>query len=152
MSVAKVTLIFNSVLGVADRVLQICYYALTHKNNRFVLSTADDIAITFIFLPLGLHFIIILTFVLFHYEQGITFLTKIKSFFVYLISSELLLPFGVHESFKTKYSESADNPLITMKILNAIHALFISIPQIIIISINSSARDEFEKIDIASMV
>ena len=151
MSVAKVTLIFNSVLGVADRVLQICYYALTHKNNSF-LSSADDIAFTFIFLPLGLHFIIILTFVLFHYEQGITFLTKIKSFFLYLISSELLLPVGIHESFKTKYSEYADNPLVTMKILNAIHALFISIPQIIIISVNSSARDEFEKIDIAAMV
>ena len=156
MSVAKITLIFNSVLGVADRVLQICYYALTHKNKYFVSLaddvSADDIALTFIFLPLSLHFIIILTFVLFHYEQGITFITKIKSFFVYLISSELLFPVGIHESFKTKYSEYADNPLVTMKILNAIHALFISIPQIIIISVNSSAMGEFEKIDIASIV
>ena len=59
---------------------------------------------------------------------------------------------GVHESFKTKYSESADNPIVTMKILNSFHALFVAVPQIIIISINSSARDNFEKIDIASMV
>ena len=147
----KVTLFFNSIIGVADRVLQICFYALTFNNNKFQQS-ADNIALTFIFLPLGLHFIIILTFVLFHYEKGITFLTKIKSFFLYLISSELLLPMGVHESFKTKYSEYADNPLVTMKILNVIHALFISIPQIIIISVNSSANDKFEKIDIASLV
>ena len=150
MSVAKITLIFNSVIGVAERVIQICYYALTHKNDDFV-SDADKIALTFIFLPLGLHFIIIITFVLFHYEQRITFLTKIKSFFLYLISSELLFPIGVHESFKTKYSKNADNPLVTMKILNAIHILFISIPQIIIISVNSSANDKFEKIDIASL-
>ena len=156
MSVAKITLIFNSVLGVADRVLQICYYALTHKNKSFDSLpddiAADDIALTFIFLPLGLHFIIILTFVLFHYEQGITFLTRIKSFFVYIISSELLLPMGIHESFKTKYSENADNHIVTMKLLNSFHALFVSVPQIIIISINSSARDSFEKLDIASLV
>ena len=101
--ITKITLIFNSIIGVTDRVLQICYYAITRKNDYFLLS-ADTIALTFIILPLGLHLLIILTFVLFHYEQGITFLTKIRSFFVYIISSELLLPMGIHESFKTKYS------------------------------------------------
>ena len=149
--ITKITLIFNSILGITNRVLQICYYAMTRKNDYF-LSSADTITLTFIILPLGLNLLIILTFVLFHYEPGITFLTKIKSFFVYIISSELLLPMGVHESFKTKYSESADNPIVTMKILNSFHALFVAVPQIIIISINSSARDNFEKIDIASMV
>ena len=149
--ITKITLIFNSILGITNRVLQICYYAMTRKNDYF-LSSADTIILTFIILPLGLNLLIILTFVLFHYEPGITFLTKIKSFFVYIISSELLLPMGVHESFKTKYSESADNPIVTMKILNSFHALFVAVPQIIIISINSSARDNFEKIDIASMV
>ena len=149
--ITKITLIFNSILGITNRVLQICYYAITRKNDYF-LSSADTITLTFIILPLGLNLLIILTFVLFHYEPGITFLTKLKSFFVYIISSELLLPMGVHESFKTKYSESADNPIVTMKILNSFHALFVAVPQIIIISINSSARDNFEKIDIASMV
>ena len=149
--ITKITLIFNSILGITNRVLQICYYAMTRKNDYF-LSSADTITLTFIILPLGLNLLIILTFVLVHYEPGITFLTKIKSFFVYIISSELLLPMGVHESFKTKYSESADNPIVTMKILNSFHALFVAVPQIIIISINSSARDNFEKIDIASMV
>ena len=149
--ITKITLIFNSILGITNRVLQICYYAMTRKNDYF-LSSADTITLTFIILPLGLNLLIILTFVLFHYEPGITFLTKIKSFFVYIISSELLLPMGVHESFKTKYSENADNPIVTMKILNSFHALFVAVPQNIIISINSSARDNFEKIDIASMV
>ena len=149
--IAKITIILNCLLGITDRVLQICYYSLSKKNNYF-LANAGDISLTFIFLPLGLNFIIIITFVLFHYEKGITFLTKIKSFFLYLISSELLLPMGVQESFKTKFSEYADNPIVTMKLLNSVHAMFISIPQILLITVNSSARDKFEKLDIASLV
>ena len=151
---AKITIILNSILGIADRVLQICYYALTKKDNKFnkIKDSADNIALTFIILPFGFHFILILTFVLFHYEQGLTCLTKIKSFFLYLISSELLIPHGIQVSFKTKYSEYSDNPLVTMKLLNAVHVLFISVPEILIISINSSANDEFKKIDIASLV
>ncbi len=151
---AKITIILNSILGIADRVLQICYYALTKKDNKFnkIKDSADNIALTFIILPFGFHFILILTFVLFHYEQGLTCLSKIKSFFLYLISSELLIPHGIQVSFKTKYSEYSDNPLVTMKLLNAVHVLFISVPEILIISINSSANDEFKKIDIASLV
>ena len=151
---AKITIILNSIIGIADRVLQICYYALTKKDNKFnkIKDSADNIALTFIILPFGFHFILILTFVLFHYEQGLTCLSKIKSFFLYLISSELLIPHGIQVSFKTKYSEYSDNPLVTMKLLNAVHVLFISVPEILIISINSSANDEFKKIDIASLV
>ena len=62
------------------------------------------------------------------------------------------MPLGIQYSLKTKYSEYADNPLVTMKLLNAVHVIFISIPQIIIISINSSANNNFERIDIASLI
>ena len=148
----KITIILNSILGLADRVLQICYYALTKKNNLFLLSTADNISLTFIIIPFAFHFLIILTFVLFHYEQGLTCCTKIKNFFVYLISSEFLMPLGIQYGLKTKYSEYADNPLVTMKLLNAVHIIFVSIPQIIIISVNSSANDNFKNIDITSLV
>ena len=151
---AKITIILNCIFGIADRALQICYYVLTKKDNKFknFINSADNIALTFIILPFGFHFILIATFVLFHYEKGLTCLSKIKSFFLYLISSELLIPLGIQASFKTKYSEYSDNPLVTMKLLNAVHVLFISIPEILIISINSSANDEFKKIDIASLV
>ena len=148
----KLTIILNSIFGLADRILQICYYSLTKKNDLFLLSTADNISLTFIIIPFAFHFLIIFTFVLFHYEQGLTFCKKIKSFFIYLISAELLMPLGIQYSLKTKYSEYADNPLVTMKLLNAVHVIFISIPQIIIISINSSANNNFEKIDIASLI
>ena len=93
-----------------------------------------------------------LIYCLFHHEEKLTIITKIKSFFLYLFSTEFLYPIGVQISFKTKFSENADNPLVTMKLLNSMHVMFISIPQLLIISINSSAHDHFAKIDIASLV
>ena len=147
-----ITYYFNCLLGIADRVLQICYYCFTRKNNAFEVPTADKITLTFIILPFGLNFILITIYCLFHHEEQITILTKIKSFFLYLISTELLYPIGVQTSFKTKFSENADNPIVTMKLLNGIHVMFISIPQILIISINSSAHDDFTKLDISSLV
>ena len=147
-----ITLIFNCILGVDDRIIQICYYVLTKKKDKFALPTAQHIAQTCIILPLALHFIIISSFVFFHHEPGINLISKIKSFFLYLISSEILLPMGVMASFKTKYSEIADNPLVSMKLLNCFHALFISVPQLIIVSVNSSANDEFNTIDIFSLI
>ena len=147
-----ITYYFNCLLGIADRVLQICYYCFTRKNDAFEVPTADAITLTFIILPFGLNFILITIYCLFHHEEQITILTKIKSFFLYLISTELLYPIGVQTSFKTKFSENADNPIVTMKLLNGIHVMFISIPQILIISINSSAHEDFTKLDISSLV
>ena len=147
-----ITYYFNCLLGIADRVLQICYYCFTRKNNVFEVPTADKITLTFIILPFGLNLILITIYCLFHHEEQITILTKIKSFFLYLISTELLYPIGVQTSFKTKFSENADNPIVTMKLLNGIHVMFISIPQILIISINSSAHEDFTKLDISSLV
>ena len=147
-----ITYYFNCLLGIADRVLQICYYCFTRKNNAFEVPTADKITLTFIILPFGLNLILITIYCLFHHEEQITILTKIKSFFLYLISTELLYPIGVQTSFKTKFSENADNPIVTMKLLNGIHVMFISIPQILIISINSSAHEDFTKLDISSLV
>ena len=62
------------------------------------------------------------------------------------------MPIGVQTSFKTKFSENADNPIVTMKLLNGLHIMFISIPQLLIICINSSANDKFERLDIASLI
>ena len=147
-----ITYYFNCLLGIADRVLQICYYYYTRKNNAFEEQIADNISLTFIILPFGLNLILITIYCLFHHEEQITFITKIKSFFLYLISTELLYPIGVQTSFKTKFSEMADNPIVTMRLLNGIHVMFISIPQLLIITINSCAHDNFEKLDIASLV
>ena len=76
---------------------------------------------------------------------------KIKNFLIYLISFEILFPIGVHKSFKTKYSDSADNIIVTMRVINALHLMFVAIPQVLIISIHSSALDKFKGIDIANL-
>ena len=147
-----ITYYFNCLLGITDRILQICYYAYTKKNDFFEAKTADNLTLTFIILPLGLNILLMLIYCLFHHEEKLTIVTKIKSFFLYLFSTEFLYPIGVQISFKTKYSENADNPIVTMKLLNGMHAMLISVPQILIISINSSAHENFAKIDIASLV
>ena len=147
-----ITYYFNCLLGIADRILQICYYCFTRKNNAFEIPLVDKISLTFIILPFGLNFILITIYCLFHHEEELTILKKIKSFFLYLISTEILYPIGVQTSFKTKFSENADNPIVTMKLLNGLHIMFISIPQLLIISINSSANDNFERLDIASLI
>ena len=147
-----ITIYFNCLLGVADRVLQICYYCITKQNNKFQVDTAENISLTFIILYFALNFILMTIYTLFHHEEQLTLVKKIKSFFLYLISTELLHPIGVQMSFKTKFSESADNPIVTMKLINGLHVIFISIPQLLIISVNSSANEEFTGLDIASLV
>ena len=89
---------------------------------------------------------------IFHSEEMLTPKVKLKNFFWYLFSCEFLYPIGVHRSFKTKYSEEADNPIITMRLVNAIHFMFVAIPQLLIVTINSSARGNFKGLDIASLV
>ena len=79
-------------------------------------------------------------------------IVKIKHFFIYLFSFEILFPIGVHKSFKTKYSDNADNIIVTMRVVNALHVMFVAIPQLLIITIHSSANDKFEAIDITSLV
>ena len=147
-----ITYYFNCLLGIADRVLQICYYYYTKKNKAFEEQIALNISLTFIILPFALNLLLITVYSLFHHEEQITFLTKIKSFFLYLISTELLYPIGVQISFKTKFSESTDNPIVTMRLLNGIHVMFISIPQILIITINSSIHGMLQKLSISSLV
>ena len=150
--VAVITIYFNSLVGIADRVLQICYFAFTYKDDRFVTPTAQQISLTFVIFPFGLNFVMMFIYCLFHHEKILTPLVKIKNFFLYIISSELLLPIGINKSFITKFSEAAENPLVTMKLINALHVLFVSLPQILIISINSSANGNFQPLDIASLV
>ena len=143
---------FNSLVGVTNRILQIVYYCLTKHWNDFQTSHVRKTALTFCILPSALNFFMISIYCIFHYEEKFTAKVKLKYFFWYLFSMELLYPIGVHRSFTTKYSYNADNPIITMRLVNAIHFMFVALPQLLIVSINSSARGNFKGIDIASLV
>ena len=103
------TMGINMALGIADRVAQICYVAMT----SFLTSTIEKTAITFCVLPTAIHFFMILIYVIFHNEEMHTTRFKIKIFFMYLFSTEALFPIGVHRSFKSKFSDNSDNPWVS---------------------------------------
>ena len=145
-------MVVNSVIGLTDRVLQIVYYCLTKHWDDFQTKHVKKTALTFCILPSGLNFFMITIYTFFHSEEMLTPKVKLKHFLWYIFSNEILYPIGVHRAFKTKYSYSADNPIITMRLVNAMHFMFVSIPQLLIATINSSARGDFKGIDITSVV
>ena len=147
-----VPMIFNSLIGITDRVLQIVYYCKTNSWDYFQTNNVKKTSLTFCILPSALNVFLITIYCLFHYEERLTPIVKIKNFFWYIFSNELLYPIGVHRAFKTKYSYNADNPIITMRLVNATHFMLVSVPQLLIVTINSSARGNFKGLDIASIV
>ena len=145
-------MVVNSVIGLTDRVLQIVYYCLTNHWDDFQTNNIKKAALTFCILPSALNLFMISIYTFFHSEEMLTPKVKLKHFLWYIFSTEILYPIGVHRAFKTKYSYSADNPIITMRLVNAMHFMFVSIPQLLIATINSSARGDFKGIDITSVV
>ena len=144
------TILINSIIGLTNRILQIVYYCKTKK--IFLNDSIKNTSLTFCILPTGINLFMIIIYVTFHNEKMLTPIIKIKYFFIYLFSFEFLFPIGVQKSFKTKYSDNADNIIVTMRVINALHVMFVAIPQLLIITIHSSALDKFKAIDIASLV
>ena len=150
-------LIFNLILGTLNRVLQIVYYCMKRyaKNkitNGFGVDTIRQASLTFCILPTAIDAFMIGLYCLLHSEKNLTVSLKIKKFFMFIFSMEFLFPLGVHLSLRTKYSYNSDNILITMRLVNALHFLFVALPQVLIVPINSSINDNFEAIDLASLI
>ena len=143
---------FNSLVGISNRIVQICYYCLTKHWGDFQTPNVKKAALTFCILPSALNFFMISVYCIFHSEERLTPKVKLKNFFWYLFSTEFLYPIGVHRSFLTKYSYNADNPIITMRLVNAIHFMFVALPQLLIVTTNSSSRGNFKAVDITSLV
>ena len=153
------TIIINSVLGVVDRIFQIIFYCKNKKDVKnlnegiFFLepdsySKFNKILLTFTILPSGIHFLLILLYTIFHNEEMLTVGKKIKKFFLYLFSSEFLFPIGIQYALRNKFSDEIDTVLNILKVLNLIHIMFISIPQILAICLFSSLIDKFRTFDI----
>ena len=150
-----IPMIVNSVLGVTNRILQIIVYCLNrYKYNnkyKFEISEVQQAALTFCIMTTTVNVFMMGLYCLFHQEEKMTVKIKIKNFFRYILSMEILFPLGVHRSLKTKFSYNADNPLITMRLVNAVHFMLVALPQLLIISINCSANDTFNGIESASL-
>ena len=146
----------NSLLGITNRVLQIVDYCLNKNksgNYKFKLDEVQTTALTFCILPTAVNIFMISLYSILHYEQMLTPLVKIKNFFLFIISMEFLNPIGVHISLRTKYTYTADNPVITMRLINASHFMLVAIPQLLVVCINCSDKDNsFNPVDIASLI
>ena len=158
------TIIVNSILGIVDRIFQIIFYCknkkdIKNKNISNMLypglgdfSSFNKILLTFIILPSGIHFLLILLYTIFHNEEMLTVKKKIKKFFLYLFSSEFLFPIGIQYALRNKFSEEIDTVLNILKVLNLIHIMFISIPQILAICLLTSLNDKFKTLDIICLI
>ena len=154
------TIIINSVLGVVDRIFQILFYCKNkndvkdldkyyfQEDSSYSFSDFNKILLTFTILPSGIHFLLILLYTIFHNEEMLTVGKKIKKFFLYLFSSEFLFPIGIQYALRNKFSDEIDTVLNILKVLNLIHIMFISIPQILAICLFSSLIDKFRTFDI----
>lgn len=141
------TIILNSIFAAADRVAQLIYYSITLFNN----STTASTTLAFILIKPIAHFIMITIYLSTYYDFNVTIARKIKFFFIYMLSSEVSLSIGAQYTFKSKYSQYAESILITMKVLNTIHLMFTSLPQLLIVTIYSSSIGTFKAIDIAQL-
>ena len=145
----------NALLGIINRLLQIIDYCLNrYKYHNYMFQTEDvqKAALTFCIMPTAVNIFMMSLYCFFHYEEGMTPKVKFKNFIIYILSIECLFPLGVHRSLKTKFSYSSDNPLITMRLINAVHFMFVALPQVLIVPINGSANEHgLQNVDIASL-
>ena len=146
--VINVAFYLNSTLAILDRVFQIVFYFTTDFYNDKLKSNS----LCFILLkPLSL--IIIFSIYITTLKDDLLFFgDKLKNWITFGFSQEISFPIGVHYSIKSKYSKDGDPPIFTVRIINALHIMFISIPQIIIVTLNSFASEKFSPIDTISLL
>ena len=151
------SIIANMTLGIINRTLQIVDYCIKVYNKEKVYNFINEevkiIALMFCLLPTIVDIFMMSLYILLHKEEGLTLIVKIKNFFLFILSMETLYPIGVHTSLRTKYTYNSDNPLTTMRFVNAKHIMLVALPQLIIVPINCSAKDHsFHLVDISSLI
>ena len=140
------TIILNIIFSIIDRVCQLTFYNIT----TFLDDTVKSTCLAFIVIKTCSYFLMMVLYLLSIKDSEIPLNDKIKYFFIFMVSTEVNYSVGVHKSFKSRWAD-ADNILVTKKVLNTIHLMFISLPQLLIISIHSSAKQKWESIDIISL-
>ena len=145
-------IIINAFIGILNRIIQIIYYCVNYYGDYFEVDTIQQASLTFCILPTIVDIFMMGLYLLLHSEEYLTVKKKFKKFILFVLSMEFLFPLGVHLSLRTKYSYNSDNELITLRLVNALHVLFVALPQILIVPFNSSVNDKCLCIDILSLV
>ena len=76
-----ILMIFNSLIGVTNRILQICYYCIT---KDFEVDTVKKAALTFCILPSVLNVFMMSLYCILHSEENLTPIGKLKNTLVML--------------------------------------------------------------------
>lgn len=128
---------FNSVLAIADRIMQIVFYTSTSFINNEIKSNA----LCFLLLkPISL--MLIYTIYIMTLEDSLLqCFDRLKLYFCFMFSQETCYSLGAHYSLKSKFSRDGDNPVFTIRVLNGFHIMFTSIPQLIIVPVHMLATD-----------
>ena len=136
------TITLNALIGLGDRVLQIIYFI----NKDLYYSELNKIGLTFIILPTAIHFFLFLMYVIFHNEPMLTIGVKAKNFLFYFLSSQLYFPLGIQRALKNRLSEVADYGIVILRVLNGIHVICVSLPQLLIVILFPLSKNEKLKI------
>ena len=99
-----------------------------------------------------LHTFLFLLYVLLHYEPLLTWSKKILTFLIHVSSVYIGYSPGVHISFYSLYYLDSENGIVISKIMNAFAFSLVALPNLLVISINSSANDKWKGIDIVTLV
>jgi len=147
--VGKFWIYFNFLLCLFDRIFQIVYFVLTDFSNN---DSLKQTALTFVIIKPIVNTAMSLINMFFIQEPW-DWSKKIKKAIVYIIAAEFCSPFYVQYSIENKFEASDTGPkfTITNKVLNVLHMMFCSLPQILIICIYSSYLGKFVWIDILSL-
>ena len=139
--------VFNALLGITDRVLQFLHN-FKEINNENVSAKFK----VFCFIPTMINVFMYLLYIIIHHEKMLTLHKKIIGFIKFVIGSEILYPVGVYQSLLTKYSYYSDNPILILRLINAMHCMFVSMPQCIIVPINGKIRESLSPLSISSLL
>jgi hypothetical protein len=140
--------IINSILVTADTTTQIMHYKLTNWSNQSI----KDAELMFILLRPILHTTIFLIYIFLHCEPILTISKKLATLPIHIVSVYTGYTPWVHLSFYSKYYLESENGIVIAKIVNAFAFVFVSLPKLLIIPINSSAIGKWNGIDIVSLI
>jgi hypothetical protein len=141
------SLYFNSSIAIIERIAQIVYLATTY----FITQTVQNTTITFLVILSIVHILMMTLYAISNPDNRHTFKQKIGNYFCYILSAEICYSVGAQRSISTEY-DSDQSIVVTMKVLNMLHAMFVSLPQILIITIHSSALGYFNGVDLFSLI
>ena len=142
-------IIITIITSLADRTAQIAYYVSTN----FTSETIKNSAFTFLIIRPITNFtmIILYVFTSSHHDRK----TNIRNILKFILFAEICYSPGANRSSQTIHEENDIENIsvyiiITQKILNTLHIIFISLPQLLIVIINTN--NQFYTIDIISLV